>query len=169
MNKKIVSMVVFVMLGGAARVFAADGVVDKNVLNVDNTKYAFTCVGDSPNEAVQIQIANIYGGVNLEVVSGAIYVIGGEKLKLKDGYSATATSDDSFLYKVTNYNLQDDDKNSVGSFSISKKNPGMTRGGFEFPHCGRAGCDIAPIIPKPKTPYSALLKIYGQEIPFTCQ
>lgn len=168
MKKKIVSMVVFVMLSGAARAFAQDGVVDKNVLNVDNGGYAFTCKGDQPNEAVQIQVQNVYSGVKAEIISGFLTVTGGEKLKLNSAYSATAKSDDSYYFKVTTYGLLDDNNVHVGDFSISKSQPMVTRGGPGV-FCGRAGCDLQPIKAIHHETYSALLKIYEQEIPFTCQ
>jgi hypothetical protein len=164
MKKKIVSMVVFVVLGTAARAFADDKVVDKNVLNVDKTNYTFVCTGVE-NPSVIIKVQNILP----EATSAIVTVENGNILNLKPQYTATVKSENSFFFQNSTYSLVDETNNPSGELSISYT-PVMTRGGIS--HCGRAGCDDtiepSPVKPVPKI-YSGLLKQNENETYFTCQ
>ncbi|MBC7467108.1 MAG: hypothetical protein H7256_14055 [Bdellovibrio sp.] len=162
MKKKMVSLFVFVMLVAGFQARAQEGVVDKGVSGVENVDFTYVCKADDENSSVILKVKDFSNDKN--VLVGNISVENGESLGLSSSYLANVDFKLSFLYSVTTYNFLDENKNYIAEFSISKMEPGMTRG-VHF--CGRAGCDMQPQ-PLPLIS-KGLLKIYEKEIPFTCQ
>lgn len=161
MKKKIVSLFVFVMMSASLNARAQESIVDKDVSNGDNVVYTYVCKGNDETNSAVITLKNTFHNPDTTV---EVTVANGSELGLNSSYAATLSSEASFYYTVHTYTFINEVNAPVAELVLSKKNPGMTRGGNVF--CGRAGCDFPS---EPILIYSALLKVADKEVSFTCQ
>jgi hypothetical protein len=162
MKKKIVSLFVFVMMAGMAQVYAQESAVENGVASVDNPNLApvvqYLCVGDE-DKSMHVSIEKISSG---EVGLKTVVIENVPGLAVQSIFTTEEINEKSVFFNVYKYALSGPKGDINGEFSVTKKTP-IIQSGF----CGRAGCTDDQ--PTHFTSYKAVLKIYENEITFTCQ